>query len=84
MVLATGIPCIVTINCSNLGQPDITWDAKKATILQNFQGPYFILPKKHRNVFAFKEIFHNREKRLTRDEMSHVISKCPMLEHLTV
>ena len=56
-----------TVNCSNLGQPDITWNAKKTTILQTFQGPYFILPKKHRNVFAFKEIFHNREKRLTRN-----------------
>ena len=36
---------LTTVNCSNLGQPDITWDAKKATILQNFQGPYFILLK---------------------------------------
>ena len=57
-----------SVNCSNLGQPDITWDAKKATILQNLQGPYFILPKNiETNVFAFKEIFHNREKRLTRN-----------------
>ena len=71
---------ICTVNCSNLGQPDKTWDVKKATILQNFQGPYFILPK----IFAFKEIIQNREKRVTRNQMSHVISKCPMLEQLTV
>ena len=73
-----------TVNCSNLGLPVITWDAKKATILPNFQNHYFILFKKHRNVFVFKEGFHNREKRLTRKKMSHFISKCPYLEQLTV
>ena len=34
-----------TVNCSNMGLPDITWDSIKATILQNFQGHHFILFK---------------------------------------
>ena len=40
-----------------MGLPDITWDGKTATILPNFQGHLFILFKKHRNVFVFKENF---------------------------